>query len=706
MDKEDLKAERELMESLNPQLNSSQTFQSIESLASKGIDQIFTSFCSEIAFVHTTATGELWMLGGIKGSKDHGGREYAIPVPEPEKEKESLAGRIYAKKVRKNVGLPYNEFNVPYKIDCFEDQKVLSMGLGRSHALAVLETTDLYCWGSNSHGQLGLIGSTRLNEGATNPTRDTVLIKIPQRKGGSIVTTADQFMKDNELQDRNETDPEEAAQREEDYLRRPGGPIAPNGSQTRSIDISRGTVVRHSGGGRTIVKDLGGRRTFFWDNESYLKEADQPMPVILDGIVGKGLQSSSVSCGPTHSVAIASGRIYTWGAGPESNLGRSLKDRKQLGTPWSSHDPTPEQIEMPRGLLRVPMRLVAAGASHSVAISFDGRLFSWGNTDGGRRKIPEVNSQEEPENDDEGYDDRHSEGGRIVETSLNSGGSSVLLSSLPSFSSSVAFGSRTSTNRLSSMNASTASSSIRGNSRSRVNVDDDDDSSVLPNAKRVIPSYSPRQVDLDDRKCYAAACGSWHTVIIVEVNNTDFNGAVSRAQSIQTSTTGGRDPIRGTDQVGVVWTWGNGRFGQLGRGMSPKEQSFSDPRPVTILGGHGFGRYSNEDHSAGILTRKISCGSNHTAALTAAGTLWTWGYNRHGCLGRKSRLPYKCESPRKAPGRDSIPTQVTHSGVGSINNYLKKKINPEHQELIGILSSPLLLLLVFLFLEKFLRIFF
>lgn len=336
MDAEDLKAEKLLIESMNPTLNSSQTFQLVQSLASKGVDKIFTSFCSEIAFVHTTASGELWMLGGTKGSKDHGGRDYAIPVPEPTKSEsdQNMAGQIYVKNKKVQIGLPFDSFCEPTLIDCFENQQVLSMGLGRSHALGVLETSDLYCWGSNSHGQLGLIGSTRLNEGAMNPVRDTVLVKIPQRKGGSIINTAEDAMAGtggaDELEDRDE-DPEQAAQREEDYLRRPGGPILPNGSQTMGIDIARGVVLRHSGGGRTVVKDMGGRRTFFWDNESYLKEADQPMPTILDGIVGKGFQSSCVSCGPTHSVCIAAGKIFTWGAGPESNLGRSLKDRHHLG---------------------------------------------------------------------------------------------------------------------------------------------------------------------------------------------------------------------------------------------------------------------------------------------------------------------------------------------------------------------------------------
>ena len=185
VDEEELNNIKKWREKERPRFNSSQTFQGVESLASKGVNKIFSSFCSEIAFCHSTATGELWMMGGTKGSA---GRDYAIPIEEPEIEKVSGAGAIYMKSKEVQEGLPFDTFNTPTVIDCFENQRIISMGLGRSHALGVLETSDLYCWGSNAHGQLGLIGSTRLNEGAMNPIRDTVIVKIPQRKGGSIVT--------------------------------------------------------------------------------------------------------------------------------------------------------------------------------------------------------------------------------------------------------------------------------------------------------------------------------------------------------------------------------------------------------------------------------------------------------------------------------------------------------------------------------------
>ena len=201
---------------------------------------------------------------------------------------------------------------------------------------------------------------------------------------------------------------------------------------------------------------------------------------------------------------------------------------------------------MPRGLQRLPMRLVAAGASHSVAVSMDGRLFSWGNTDGGRRRVVEPIQEEGDVPEEEEEEEEEEEGSQ-----LNGGGSSLLRNSRSSRSS-------------------------RNNSHSSIAAC----TTLPPTSTRTTPSYVPQQIQLGGRRCFDIACGSWHTVIIVEVHAKDFQGAEERAQSIATScsNTKGRDAVKGTNQVGVVWTWGNGRFGQLGRGMSPKVSRNHKPK--------------------------------------------------------------------------------------------------------------------------------
>lgn len=67
---------------------------------------------------------------------------------------------------------------------------------------------------------------------------------------------------------------------------------------------------------------------------------------------------------------------------------------------------------------------------------------------------------------------------------------------------------------------------------------------------------------------------------------------------------------------GSVWAWGDNTFGQLGDG------TFNDRlTPTQVLG-----------LSANITA--IACGANHSLALAADSTLWIWGNNSEGQLGR------------------------------------------------------------------------
>ena len=64
-----------------------------------------------------------------------------------------------------------------------------------------------------------------------------------------------------------------------------------------------------------------------------------------------------------------------------------------------------------------------------------------------------------------------------------------------------------------------------------------------------------------------------------------------------------------------LWTWGRNTYGQLGVGNTTDRSSAVQ---VTYGGNNWI---------------KVVCGQNHTVALTANGTLWTWGDNQYGQLG-------------------------------------------------------------------------
>ncbi len=71
---------------------------------------------------------------------------------------------------------------------------------------------------------------------------------------------------------------------------------------------------------------------------------------------------------------------------------------------------------------------------------------------------------------------------------------------------------------------------------------------------------------------------------------------------------------------GTVWSWGRGCHGQLGTGYSP---TMNRPRMVTSV----------DAAVKGATIASVSCGDNHSAALTKDGRIVTWGCNLYGQLG-------------------------------------------------------------------------
>ena len=67
---------------------------------------------------------------------------------------------------------------------------------------------------------------------------------------------------------------------------------------------------------------------------------------------------------------------------------------------------------------------------------------------------------------------------------------------------------------------------------------------------------------------------------------------------------------------GTLWLWGRNAYGELGDSTTTRRSS-----PVQTTSG-------------GTNWKQISCGSGHTAAIKTDGTLWLWGSNNNGQLGK------------------------------------------------------------------------
>ena len=71
---------------------------------------------------------------------------------------------------------------------------------------------------------------------------------------------------------------------------------------------------------------------------------------------------------------------------------------------------------------------------------------------------------------------------------------------------------------------------------------------------------------------------------------------------------------------GNLWVWGNSSGGQLGNNSQVNTLT-----PVTTFAG-------------GTNWKQVSCGTQHTAAIKTDGTLWTWGNNSQGSLGDNTTI--------------------------------------------------------------------
>eukprot|EP00811_Abedinium_folium_P014371 NODE_2337_length_2233_cov_4.053656.p1 GENE.NODE_2337_length_2233_cov_4.053656~~NODE_2337_length_2233_cov_4.053656.p1 ORF type:complete len:471 (-),score=146.02 NODE_2337_length_2233_cov_4.053656:667-2079(-) len=114
---------------------------------------------------------------------------------------------------------------------------------------------------------------------------------------------------------------------------------------------------------------------------------------------------------------------------------------------------------------------------------------------------------------------------------------------------------------------------------------------------------------------------------------------------------------------GTVFTWGDNRYGQLGRDCVLKEED-ERPFPVLVL--------SDEE------VVQVACGRHHCLALTViwapkddqGGTVWAWGRNKAGQCGvgdtrdrpRPAAVPFVDESK---PGAGAVPMVTICAGANS-----------------------------------------
>jgi alpha-tubulin suppressor-like RCC1 family protein len=228
-----------------------------------------------------------------------------------------------------NCRFSYSEAQLPTVMNFFQHKldavdKIVSISLGEDHSSALSSNGRVFTWGENEYGQLG--------DGTTEIIFDPSLIDS----------------------------------------------IDPPTEVTSRFGLSAGDkIVSISLGGdhSSAISSTG--RVFTWGYNEYGQLGDntitnKSVPTEITSRFGlsTGDKIVSISLGSTHSSALSlNGRVFTWGINRNGQLGNGSTVDKSVPTEITS-----------RFSLTAPNKIVSIslGVWHSSALSSNGRVFTWG----------------------------------------------------------------------------------------------------------------------------------------------------------------------------------------------------------------------------------------------------------------------------------------------------------------------------------------
>eukprot|EP00935_MAST-01C_sp_MAST-1C-sp1_P002059 g2059.t1 len=302
-----------------------------------------------------------------------------------------------------------NELQVPTQIAALNGKKVVQACCGEAHCLVVLDSGDVYSWGSGLHGCLGhgdvneIAGVQIDNETGVPylPVPTQIAALKGQRArcvcGGTSHSLA--VLTDGTIYSWGSTmygclgqgaeEEIEGLLKGEDgvqYLPMPTQIVALEKKHVVSACCGEALSMAVTSDGALYSwgsDDCGGLGAWWSDGSHYTLQQDQngelysPTPLLVQGLRGKKVVQ--VCCGDAHNLAVLdSGDVYSWGSSLHGCLGHGdvneiagvKKDEN-----GESYLPVPTQIAALNGKKVVQ---TCCGEAHNLAMLDSGDVYSWG----------------------------------------------------------------------------------------------------------------------------------------------------------------------------------------------------------------------------------------------------------------------------------------------------------------------------------------
>ena len=496
---------------------------------------------------------------------------------------------------------------------------IVQVAAGADHSLALDSDGALYAWGSNAYGQLG--NGTTTNSSvpvavkiAGTPLAGKTIIQIVAGANHNMVLTSDGAIYTwgwnyhGQLGNNTKTNSNTIV-----AVQTIGTPLA--GKKIVKIAAGQGHSLALTDDG--MVYTWGRNDTGQLGNNA-TTDAMLPVAVTVTGTPMSNKTIVEIASGARHSLAIdSSGKVYAWGHNGSGQLGNN--STVNALTPVAVQAPADKNIIQVSGsgwLGASSSALTSNGVVYSWGRDFDGQLGDGTNNDSYVPVITTINLVDTPSIPTHVMAKPGDTTATISwQAPIVSGGQNITgyvlqyqvigASSWTTVNVVAAATSHTTTGL-------TNDQTYRIRLAAKTTAGTGDFSNVVlvtPHAKPAITNVSP---------AIGPIAGGQNVTI------TGTNFVLKNKKIIQTVNGNGYSLALSAD--GTVYAWGRNEYGQLGNGVT----ATNSPIPVAVK--------TAGTSMDGKTIMQVAAGATHSLALATDGTIYAWGKNEYGQLGNDSTI--------------------------------------------------------------------